>query len=136
MIAWMLTVQRISSRTVFSVVVRECWRRMQEVVMETSGTMWARWSNRSKVNVVFCCIYKGGTMQLKTTTTASLYNTLQTCTCTSISRKSVGSKWITDEVNTADNGPHIGKKKIIEKNNNEYILKLLIISCKYSNKIS
>lgn len=28
MIAWMLTVQRISSRTVFSVVVRECWRRM------------------------------------------------------------------------------------------------------------
>lgn len=52
-------------------------------------------------------------MQLKTTTTASLYNTLQTCT--SISRKSVGSKWITDEVNTADNGPHIGKKKIIKK---------------------
>lgn len=75
-------------------------------------------------------------MQLKTTTTASLYNTLQTCTCTSISRKSVGSKWITDEVNTADNGPHIGKKKIIKNNNNEYILKLLIISCKYSNKIS
>lgn len=54
-------------------------------------------------------------MQLKTTTTASLHNTLQTCTCTSISRESVGSKWITDEANTVDNGPHIGKKKIIKK---------------------
>lgn len=47
--------------------------------------------------------------------TASLHNTLQTCACTSILRESVGSKWITDEVNTADNGPHIGKKKIIKK---------------------
>lgn len=54
-------------------------------------------------------------MQLKTTTTASLYNTLQACTCTSILRKSVDSKWITDEANTVDNGPHIGKKKIIKK---------------------
>lgn len=56
-------------------------------------------------------------MQLKTTMTVSLYNTLQTCTCTctSISRESVGSKWITDEANTVDNGPHIGKKKIIKK---------------------
>lgn len=72
----MLTVQRISSRTVFSVVVREFWRRMQEVIIETSGTMWARWSNRSKVNVVFCCNYKGGTMQLKTTMTASLHNNI------------------------------------------------------------
>lgn len=64
---------------------------------------------------MFCCIYKGGTMQLKTTTTASLHNTLQACTCTSILRESVGSKWITDEANTVDNGPHIGKKKIIIK---------------------
>lgn len=55
-------------------------------------------------------------MQLKTTMTASLHNTLQTCACTSILRESVGSKWITDEVNTADNGPHIGKKKTIKKN--------------------
>lgn len=69
----MLTVQRISSRTVFNVVVRECWRRMQEVVIETSGTMWARWSNRRKVNVVFCCFHKEGTMQLKTAMTASLH---------------------------------------------------------------
>lgn len=45
-------------------------------------------------------------------------------------------KWIIDEVNIVDNGFYIGKKKIIEKINNEYILKLLIIFCKYSNKIS
>lgn len=74
---------------------------------------------------MFCCIYKGGTMQLKTTTTASLYNTLQTCTCTSISRKSVGSKWITDEANTVDNGPHIGKKKIIKKKNQRVHTKVI-----------
>lgn len=58
-------VERIFLRIVFSVVVRECWCRMQEVVIEISGIMWVRWLNRSKVNVVFCCIYKGGMMQLK-----------------------------------------------------------------------